>query len=61
LDSRRDTVDFSHEMFEKSDADESLTGNADIGAQLMIACDKLSRCGWTEEEFIKMFTSAATV
>jgi hypothetical protein len=48
-------------MFEKSDADESLTRNADIGAQLMIACDKLSRCGWTEEEFIKMFTSATTV
>jgi Ca2+-binding EF-hand superfamily protein len=61
LDSRRDTVDFSHEMFEKSDADESLTGNADIVAQLMIVCDKLSRCGWTEEEFIKMFTSVATV
>ncbi|KAJ6539598.1 hypothetical protein B0H19DRAFT_1269901 [Mycena capillaripes] len=60
LDSGRDASAFSHVIAEKSDADGTPTGN-DMGGQFMMMCDKLSRCEWTEEEFLKLFASSGTV
>ncbi|KAJ7682560.1 hypothetical protein DFH06DRAFT_1119782 [Mycena polygramma] len=54
LDSRRNSV---RALGEKSNGDESL----DIGAQFMEVCDTLSRCEWTEEEFLEMLASSGTV
>ncbi|KAJ6490345.1 hypothetical protein C8R47DRAFT_467212 [Mycena vitilis] len=47
LDSGRNSV---RAIGEKPDGDESL----DIGAQFMEVCDTLSRCEWTEAEFLEM-------
>ncbi|KAJ7044589.1 hypothetical protein C8F04DRAFT_1350794 [Mycena alexandri] len=33
------------------------TEDGDVGAQFLLACDELSRCEWTEEEFMTMFAS----
>ncbi|KAJ7780998.1 hypothetical protein B0H16DRAFT_1710251 [Mycena metata] len=35
--------------------------DGDVAAQFLLACDELSRCEWTEEEFMTMFASSVTV
>ncbi|KAJ7180342.1 hypothetical protein C8R43DRAFT_398253 [Mycena crocata] len=42
---------------EDSFSGEEETTNS-VGAQFIQACDRLSRCEWTDEEFMRMFTSS---
>ncbi|KAJ6450987.1 hypothetical protein DFH09DRAFT_76006 [Mycena vulgaris] len=68
LGSGRDTVvdSSSTAILKKSATDEFVAWNGEmtresIGAQFMTACDELSRCEWTEEEFLRMFAASTTV
>ncbi|KAJ7178905.1 hypothetical protein C8R46DRAFT_1211537 [Mycena filopes] len=52
----RDTVDFETVVSKKSEIEVG-----EVGAQFLLACDELSRCEWTEEEFMTLFASSVTV
>ncbi|KAJ7094550.1 hypothetical protein B0H15DRAFT_1020358 [Mycena belliarum] len=60
----KDAVDLSSAVANKPAAEDLPFWNGEsakdsIGAYFLAACDELSRCEWTEEEFLKMFASSS--